>query len=364
MKNICFIELDFSVIGGVERVLASLTGELANHYNVHILSLCSENPKPFLTVNEKVNCVFMKQGTLGAKKIMTTLSWKVKKYISEYDFDVVFLVGKHALIAAFPAMLFCKTKFVYLDHGALMSQINEKKPTFFRKLAAKTTDKVIALTKRSMDDYHLRFKTPYKKLDYIYNWIDDALFETRGEYDSTSKYILSCGRVTAEKGYDMLVKVAKSVHTRHPDWEWHVLGDGSRLEEIKQLTAQAGLEGFIIFKGYVKDIYNEYKKYGIYVLPSYREGLPLTLLEAKVNRLPAVSFDCITGPAEILTDGEDGYLIPCYDTDMMADAICRLIEDEDLRVSFSQNSENNLEQFKQSVILEKWRMLIESFSQK
>lgn len=95
-------------------------------------------------------------------------------------------------------------------------------------------------------------------------------------------------------------------------------------------------------------------------LPSYREGLPLVLLEAKANKLPLVSFDCIAGPNEIITDGENGLLIDCYDKEMMARKICDLIESDSLRKRFSDNWLLNVEKFQKEKILKVWLDLIES----
>ena len=111
--------------------------------------------------------------------------------------------------------------------------------------------------------------------------------------------------------------------------------------------------------GLVNDIYERYKDYAIYVLPSYREGLPLVLLEAKANRLPVVSFDCVTGPREIITDGVDGFLIDCYNKQTMANKILDLIESNDLRIKMSKNSYINLDKFSKEKILNQWIELIE-----
>lgn len=105
----------------------------------------------------------------------------------------------------------------------------------------------------------------------------------------------------------------------------------------------------------------KYKEYSMYVLSSYREGLPLVLLEAKANRLPIVSFDIMTGPREIVRDGIDGILVPLYDLEKMGNAICSLIENEDLRSSMSLKSQENIYKFSKTAILKQWCDLIDSF---
>ena len=98
----------------------------------------------------------------------------------------------------------------------------------------------------------------------------------------------------------------------------------------------------------------------MYVMPSYREGLPLVLLEAKENHLPIVSFDVMTGPREIVQDGIDGILVPPTDTKALGEAMCRLIENDVLRQSMSDHSWDNLEKFSKGKILEQWEAVIDS----
>ena len=159
--------------------------------------------------------------------------------------------------------------------------------------------------------------------------------------------------------YDMLFDVANIVLKKHPDWQWDLYGNGETFEEIKQKIEKHKLKGRLNQMGLVNDIYERYKDYAIYVLPSYREGLPLVLLEAKANRLPVVSFDCVTGPREIITDGVDGFLIDCYNKQTMANKILDLIESNDLRIKMSKNSYINLDKFSKEKILNQWIELIE-----
>jgi glycosyltransferase, group 1 family len=94
-------------------------------------------------------------------------------------------------------------------------------------------------------------------------------------------------------------------------------------------------------------------------MTSRNEGLPLVLLEAKQYGLPIVSFNCPTGPSEIVLDGENGYLIDNFDIEEMSNKICKLIESEELREDFSRNSMNDIEKFDKEKILKQWIRLIE-----
>ena len=156
----------------------------------------------------------------------------------------------------------------------------------------------------------------------------------------------------------MLVKAFAPVAEKHPDWHLDIYGDGEMMDTVKKLIAEYQIADNVHLMGMCSNLAEKYKDYAMYVLPSYREGLPLVLLEAKANRLPIVSFDIMTGPREIVRDGIDGILVPPYDLEKMGNAICNLIEDADLRNSMSQKSQKNIDKFSKTAILKQWCDLI------
>ncbi len=95
------------------------------------------------------------------------------------------------------------------------------------------------------------------------------------------------------------------------------------------------------------------------VMTSIMEGLPMTLLEAKGNKLPMVAFDIETGPSEIIDNDVNGYLVDAYDTEKMAEKIVELIENEEKRKQFSENTKENMDKFSKKDIIEKWIKIIE-----
>ena len=159
-------------------------------------------------------------------------------------------------------------------------------------------------------------------------------------------------------------KVAVNVLSKFPDWHWDIYGSGD--DSIKEKLVEELKEGGVItqvnFMGNVKGIENIYPNHGIYVMTSRYEGLPLVLLEAKQYGLPIVSFNCPTGPSEIVLDGENGYLIDNFEIDEMSEKICKLIENEELRISFSEKSMNDTEKFSKGKILKQWIHLIEEMT--
>ncbi len=361
MKNICFLCFCVSEHGGVNRAVTSLCNELvkSENYKVHILSICESDNKPYYKLDDNILVDYIGADTKWRlRKVALFSFFRLVRYLKRNKIDILFMVGHYTPVVALFTKLFVRCKFVFCDHGAIQNQISDRKATTFRKVASKISDKTVVLTRRSKEFYEKKFKYNAGKIEYIYNFLDENTVSFAGKYNVESKKILSVGLVRPEKGYDMLVFIAEKVLKMHPDWQWHVYGGGKDLDKFRDKSKSLGLENRLIFKGSVDNIYEVYKEYSIYVMTSYREGLPIVLLEAKANGLPVVSFDCKTGPAEIVRNNIDGYLIECYDKDKMANKISDLIENKNLRIEISNRSKENLIDFDKETIVNKWKNLI------
>lgn len=360
MKKICFIGFSLFTIGGCQRVTVSLCNNLCNEYEVHILSLCKIEDFKNYIVNEKVIVHSFDMPVDMRTRESLSAAFRLRKFLKEEKMDILFVAGTLPIPVVSLIRPFIKCKVVFCDHENIVNR--DKKSLFFRKIACKISDKIVVLTDCTLEDYRNIFSVKRNKIECIYNYIDDNIYQNSEKCDIHSKNIISVGRISSEKGFDMAVDVAKYVFDKHKDWQWHIYGDGPDYEKVDKKIKEYGLENNFILKGATDYILEKYKDYNICVLPSYREGLPLVLLEAKCNMLPIVSFDCATGPSEIVNDGVDGYLVECYNTKKMAQRICNLIESVDLRKEFSNNSKKNLYKFKKSNILNKWINLIDNLN--
>lgn len=355
--RICIIDYDMSVYGGIETVSAYMANELSKNNEVYVVSICGEgNPQCF---NNNVHYENLMVEPRRLTKMRSESIKKVSRFIKDNRIDVAVAMGSYAGALSVPVVRKGGCKYIFSDHGALINQLNDKKVTMIRRIMSKISNHIVVLTERSKADYIRLFKTSKKKLTVIYNAICRDVYEKTGSYDTGSKLIVSSGRFGTEKGYDMLVKVAEKVLKDNADWKWHIYGDGDTFDEIKKEISERGIENQLILMGKTGDMYDLYKKYALLVLPSYREGLPMVLLEARANHLPIVSFDIATGPAEIVKDGLNGYLVEPYNIDKMAEAINKLIKNNELRNEFSKHAYDEIEKFSMDSIIEQWEELFE-----
>lgn len=358
MKKICFVDFDMSVTGGAEKVTVSLANTLCEKYKVYLYEI-NRGAKLAYELDDRVIYVPGMTGKTRLREMIEGAFRPFIRFVKQHQIDVVILMGNYpALIVSF-TRFFTKARYIYCDHGALMNQWKQKDITAIRFWDSLVAHKTVVLTEKTKKDYIKKFHMKPKKVQCIYNWIEYELLEQREPYNGDSHLILSVGRFGKEKGYDMLVRVAEKVLPENQDWQWHVYGFGETFEEISHLVKKCGLEKQLILKGNVANVHCLYPEYAFLVLPSYREGLPLVLLEASALGLPMVSFDIETGPNEIIVQGENGYLVPPYSIEKMAARILELMKDRDKREYMSQHTKKTLDKFDKENILKQWIDLIE-----
>jgi glycosyltransferase involved in cell wall biosynthesis len=174
-----------------------------------------------------------------------------------------------------------------------------------------------------------------------------------------NKVVIFVGRFNEQKGLEYLIKTWESTFKKHRDWTLHIYGDGDQKEMLYQLISKAGLEKGVKVHQPTKKIMEKYLESSIFLLTSRFEGLPMVIVEAMACGLPVVSFDCPYGPADIIQNGEDGYLVEYLNTDEAALKVCELIENPELRKQMSRNARENIKRFDRNVIMKKWVDLFE-----
>ncbi|MCU0846402.1 MAG: glycosyltransferase family 4 protein [Spirochaetes bacterium] len=150
-------------------------------------------------------------------------------------------------------------------------------------------------------------------------------------------YLLSAGRVVRRKGYDYLIEAMKKLD---PKINLIILGDGPELPHLKKLAEIYGMEGRIIFLGYVEKEEDKFKYYNaadLYVLSSVHEGMGIVLQEAMEFGLPIVATDH-GGQVDLVKDGFNGLLVPPGDPEMLAAAIKRIYGDKKMGMSFGKRN--------------------------
>lgn len=199
---------------------------------------------------------------------------------------------------------------------------------------------------------------PLLKTTTIYNFVDVKLSKT--PLNVSEKYILAIARMDFEnvKQIDVLLECyAKSILPKN-DIRLIILGDGIRLEEMKILANKLNIADFVDFKGFQPNTENYYKNAFFTILTSKYEGLPTVLVESLTMNTPVISFDCETGPNEIIIDRFNGLLIENQNQTKMINGMNELVGNEELYQSLKQNAQNSVEQFQLKAICNQWEQYL------
>ncbi len=129
------------------------------------------------------------------------------------------------------------------------------------------------------------------------------------------------------------------------------------MPSLKKQIIDNALQNVVLMKGYTNDVQEVVTRSSIFAFTSLSEGMPMSLLEAMECGVPVVSYDCPHGPREIITDGEDGYLVPLEDENMMVERICKLIEDQELLKKMGHAAKLKAQKFQIEPIINRWMNL-------
>lgn len=339
--KIVFIITSLEGFGGTNRVATLLANGLAQNHQIIILSkICLENT---YQLDNRVEDIKFSGNDFGFVR-------QCKQYIAQNQPDNVLI---HTMSKLTPALILggVRTNNIWsIEH--ISFEFHSVLFKLLRKHFYKKIDKVITLTESDA----LHYKNFHKDVTVIAN--ATPLPITTHKVTSNSKVIVSIGRLTYQKGYDLLINAWSLVEQTYPDWVLHIYGEGEDRDKLEQIIRDNKLDN-IVLKGLTNDVQSVYDNADIYVMSSRYEGLPVVLIEAQSRGLPIVSFDCPSGPAEIVQDTVNGYLVENGNVEKLAEKISYLIENEGVREEFSDKALISAEQYKPERIIDKWIALIE-----
>lgn len=366
-------------IGGVERILVDKMNYLANVYGYEVyLITAAQGDHPFsfplsdkvkhIDLNARFHLQYQYQypKRLWIKwKLCRDFKRKLKKQIRSIDPEIV--IGTTYYKADVISCLPCRAKKIIESHcakaytgfndGVIRNQFIQFIYNFLLRrnyhTIEKRSDVIVSLTHKDNLEWHKDEKQKF----IIPNSIKGM---PTASSTCMEKRVISAGRLIYQKGFDRLIKSWSKVHEKHPDWKLDIYGNGKEKENLVQLISSLKLEENITIHPFTKDIFQEYIHSSIYVLPSNYEGFGLVLIEAMSCGVPCVSFDCPYGPDEIIRDNEDGIIVENNNIKKLADAICFLIENDNVRREYGIKARQNIMQYLPENIMPQWKHLFEN----
>lgn len=331
-------------IGGAERVVSIIAPIWAtyNDVNVYVCLLKSTNNRFILPDN--INIVTLKS---NKNRLLNNLLvfHRLRRTIKKIKPDVIqTFMTKYNLIALLSVL--------GLDQRVIVSEranpltIRNKLYEFGQKILYPKASGIIAQTELSKSV--LQSKQLNKRITVIPN--PTKISNEICNYNA--KVILNVGRLIKEKGQSDLIDAFKKIKNKK-EWKLLIIGDGPLRSTLEKKIVDESVANVEIL-GFKSDVEKYYKTSSIFSFSSFSEGYPNALIEAMSYGLPVVSYNCSSGPADILVHEKNGFLIKLGDVDSLAFYMQKLIDDYDLRVFIGTNAKRDISSNSEDVIAEKW----------
>jgi glycosyltransferase involved in cell wall biosynthesis len=191
--------------------------------------------------------------------------------------------------------------------------------------------------------------------------IPNALPELDGGMaDPAAQVVVAAGRLSTQKGFDLLLAAWEPVAATRPGWQLRIYGRGHLRPTLEATIAARDLAGSVALMGVTRDIGAALAGGSVFVLSSRHEGFGMVLIEAMSKGLAVVSFDCPHGPADIISDGRDGLLVPGGDVEALSAALLRVIDDEALRRRLGAAGVVSAQRYDRADITARWKDLLDA----
>lgn len=334
-------------MGGEERVLLNVLRNLVElNYDVDLLITWNHKENNLFEneIPKKVNYEFLFDSYNGKNKLIkeiyrikakTTYLKKIEKKIKNEKYDIVIDYSSNLLkydnfdikIPVFAWIHFSLT----FGEKLTLEKIKKYKKQY------KKYSKIFAITRVMKEEFINKVGIDEKKVELVYNPIDLKLIEKKAEnvekkYENYLKqdYFLQVSRLTQQKQPEHLVDIYYKLKQAGIKEKLYFIGDGEKKEIIKQKIKEYNLEDDIILLGQIENPYPFFKNAKLFVHTAKYEGLPTVLLESLALGTPVVSYDCPTGPRDILgKNSEYGELISLNDKDMFVEKVLELMNSKE-----------------------------------
>ncbi len=285
--------------------------------------------------------------------------WRVKRrtdaLLSEMHADVVVTAANYVPLS------FCtfRGKRLVESHADIASLTGIRTmPRLARWLTCLIARRASAVVTLTLSD--ARQWTAARRVEVIPNFTG---LQPVAPCDYRSRRVVALGRLCEQKGFDLLVEAWKTVAEHHPDWCLDIYGEGVGHSALQRQIADGGLEAVVHLHPFTTDVAAAYATAAFYVMSSRYEGFGLVLIEAMRCGLPCVSYDCPSGPSEIITHGRDGLLVPYRGLSQvervsdLAAALCRMMDHEEQLPTMGLAARETAQRYTAENVIPMWERL-------
>lgn len=354
--KVAFVISTLHAGGGAERNTCYLASELRRRGHEVTVFVLSADISVGYAIDPKVKVEAVPLGWIrrGAPAFLARLVY-LRRRLATFDVCVGIMVTSNVLTAL--ACWGLSTRSFAAERTSPEAYPQQRSWRLLRGLTYRLHSGVIAQTERAAE--WLRSHAGIRRVIAIPNpqisstsslptQIPEALVEPQ------ETLVLAVGRLVPQKGFDRLIPILAKTMCGRPRLKAVILGEGDERNRLEAQVAEVGLTGRILLPGQAGNVHDWYRRADIFVMSSRFEGYPNALMEARSHGTPAIAFDCPEGPAEIVTDGVDGFIVPDDDAARFERRLATLVDDNILREEFGRNGARMAQSASNEKILEAW----------
>lgn len=349
--------------GGAERVAATLSNAwVAQGHQVVLMPTYPVKGKSFYPLSPSVQLAWLAD-RLGsrAKSIFSPL-WKLRemrRFIIESQPDVVVSFLTNVNVMTLLASWRLNVPVVVCERtNPAVSTSSGRVLSFMRRLLYPRASAVSVQTQATAQSF-ATMVAGMPRLDVLPNPLPpdlEAMAPATLQPDSQGRFrIVAMGRLQANKRFDRLVDMFARLQADFPDWDLHIFGEGPMRHQLEAQVRELGLGRRVYLPGRTPSAWSELQRGSVFAMTSAVEGFPNALLEAMALGLPAVVFDCPSGPREMTNNGQYGILVPPGDEAAFITGLRALLGDASKRAAMGADAAAAMRQrYSVSQVLAQW----------
>jgi len=348
--------------GGAERVLSILANKLAARgWSVSLLVYQNADHAPFYPLSSDIDYVplgFQNRPAtwLGRKLYYAYQLFALRRMIQRKGSRVVMSFMDAANVHCLLAMVGAGIPVVVCERNDPTVHRCAAVIDFLRRRLYPRASAIVVQTENAAD-YFPGYMQP--EIEVLPNPLPLAtLRAAMPARQECRNEIVAIGRLDPQKGFDILLRSFARMAGEAPDWRLIIYGEGVMRNDLMALRDSLGLQGRADLPGLTDNVPEALSTAEIFVLSSRYEGFPNALLEAMACGVPVVSFDCRSGPSEIISNGDDGLLVERENEEALADAMLSLIRDPERRARLAAAAAKSVQRYDEDKVIDMWESLL------
>ncbi|QDF65627.1 glycosyltransferase family 4 protein [Shewanella sp. SNU WT4] len=365
MKHIVYVIEDITTTGGIRTSILGKSNLFINQgFKVSIISTRISSNTSASCNSSKINYINLgiERESYSKAKYLSKLKVTLENQLSTIEPTHIFFLMDRGL-KIYPKIKTTAKKIIEI-HGSYDFYRNylAKKNSFIRKIIKLNRFRMLKVKLNNFDLAVILFESDRVKWNLknsvtIPNFIREITTTTNGRLNN--KHFMAAGRLSYEKGFDMLIMAWEKIVNKGYNFNLSIYGSGPEIDNLNKLINKLNLHEHVKIMPFTSNLDSLFNDYQAIIIPSRYEAFPMIALESLSHNVPVISFETESGIKEIITNEVDGLLTSLGNIEQLSDNIIRM-SDRDFRASLAKNAEVKVAKYSAMNVLKCWNNLLNS----